>query len=187
MVTKEKAKIKEVKEVKEGKNPMKEIFIESIVLHGSSADTQKLERMKKLLKIVSGQEPKQTLAIKRIPAFKIRPGLHIGWKVTIRKDTHALLKNLLQGAKDIKKKQFNNGFFSFGIKEYIEVPNIPYQRDIGITGFDVAVTLKRRGWRIKSRKIKKTKLNRTHQISKEETLDFFQKNFTIPFEEKARL
>ncbi len=175
------------KEKSEKSNPMRDIFIDSIVLHGSSADTQRLERMKKLLKIVSSQEPKQTLAIKRIPAFKIRPGLHIGWKVTIRKNTHAMLKNLLLGAKDIKKKQFNQGFFSFGIKEYIEVPNIPYQRDIGIMGFDVAVTLKRRGWRIKERKIKKNRINKAHQISKEETLDFFQKNFTIPFEEKARL
>ncbi len=169
-------------------NPMKDIFIDSIVLHGSSADTQRLERLKKLLKIISNQEPKQTLAIKRIPAFKIRPGLHIGYKVTIRKNTHALLKNLLLGTKDIKKKQFNAGFFSFGIKEYIEVPNIPYQRDIGIMGFDVAVTLKRKGgWRVKSRKIKKNKIDKSHQISKEETLEFFQKNFTIPFEEKARL
>lgn len=180
-------KTKEIKEKSGQDNPMKEIFIDSIVLHGSSADTQKLERMKKLLKLVSGQEPKETLAIKRIPAFKIRPGLHIGWKVTIKKNTHAILKNLLQGAKDIKKKQINNGFFSFGIKEYIEVPNIPYQRDIGIMGFDVAVTLKRRGWRIQSRKLKKTNISKSHRITKEETLEFFQKNFTIPFEEKTRL
>lgn len=155
-------------------------MIDSIVLHGSSADAPKLERIRKLLKLVSGQEPTQTLAVKRIPAFKIRPGLHIGYKVTIKnKKTKDLLKNLLLGAKEIKKKQFNPGFFSFGIKEYIEIPNISYQRDIGIMGFDVAVTLKRRGWRIKNKKLKKSAIGKSHRITKEETIEFFQKNFDI--------
>jgi large subunit ribosomal protein L5 len=161
-------------------NKMRDIIIESIVLHGSSADPQKLEKLKKLLKLISGQEPTQTLAVKRIPAFKIRPGLHIGYKVTIRKKkAPELLKNLLLGTREIKKKQFNPGFFSFGIKEYIEIPSISYQRDIGIIGFDVAVTLKRKGWRVKERKIKKSHIGKSHMISKEETIKFFTENFKI--------
>lgn len=165
-------------------NKMREIMIDSVVLHASSADTQKLERIKKLLKFISGQEPTQTLARKRIPAFKIRPGLNIGYKVTIRKKTHELLKNLMQGTHSIKKKQFNPGFFSFGIKEYIEIPNIAYQRDIGIMGFDVAVALKRRGFRIRDKKLKKAKIGHEHRITKEETINFFIENFKLNIEEK---
>ena len=38
-----------------------------------------------------------------------------------------------------------NGNFSFGIPEYIEIPGVEYDPDIGIMGFDVSVTLTRPG------------------------------------------
>jgi large subunit ribosomal protein L5 len=164
-------------------NEMREIFLDTVTLHCSSADPVKLEKIKKLLKLIINQEPKQTLAKKRIPAFKIRPGLHIGYKVTIRKKkAYELLKNLFTGISTIGKKQFNAGFLSFGIKEYIEISSIPYQRDIGIMGFDVVATLKRRGFRIKERKIKRAKIGKKHAISKEETMKFFIENFKINVE-----
>jgi len=165
-------------------NSMKEIIIDAVVLHGSSADTQKLERIRKLLKLVSKQEPTQTLAKKRIPAFKIRPGLHIGYKVTIKKNINELLQNLFIAAHSVKKKQFNTGFLSFGVKEYIEIPGLTYQRDIGIMGFDVTANLKRKGFRVKLRKLKKSEVGKKHQISKEETLNFFKDNFKLNIEEK---
>jgi len=165
-------------------NSMREIMIDSVVLHGSSADTQKLERIRKLLKLVSKQEPTQTLAKKRIPAFKIRPGLHIGYKVTIKKNINELLQNLFIAAHSVKKKQFNTGFLSFGVKEYIEIPGLTYQRDIGIMGFDVTANLKRKGFRVKLRKLKKSEVGKKHQISKEETLNFFKDNFKLNIEEK---
>lgn len=165
-------------------NKMREIMIDSLVLHGSSAEPQKLERLRKLLKLISNQEPTQTLARKRIPAFKIRPGLHIGYKVTIKKNVKELIQNLFIGAHFVKKKQFNNGFLSFGVKEYIEIPGLTYQRDIGIMGFDATVNLKRRGFRIKNRKLKKNQIGKKHLISKEETMNFFKDNFKITIEEK---
>lgn len=163
---------------------MKEISIGSLVLHGSSADPQKLERLRKLLKLVSKQEPTQTLARKRIPAFKIRPGLHIGYKVTIKKNINELLQNLFIAAHTFKKKQFNSGFLSFGVKEYIEIPGLTYQRDIGIMGFDATVNLKRKGFRVKLRKLKKSEVGKKHKITKEETLKFFTDNFKLNIEEK---
>ncbi len=173
-----------VKTKENQENKMRDIEIDSIVLHGSSADTQKLERLKKLLKLVSKQEPTQTLAKKRIPAFKIRPGLHIGYKVTIKKNIKELLQNLFIGAHSVKKKQFNAGFLSFGIKEYIEIPGLTYQREIGIIGFDVTVNLKRKGFRIKLRKLKKSEVGKKHLITKEETFNFFKDNFKLNIEEK---
>lgn len=164
-------------------NKMLEIRLDSVTLHCSSADAVKLEKIKKLLKLISNQEPKQTLAKKRIPTFKIRPGLHIGYKVTIRKKkAEDLLKNLFTGIAQLNKKQFNEGFLSFGIKEYIEIPSIPYQRELGIMGFDVVAVLKRKGFRVKERKIKKTHVAKKHKITKEETLNFFKENFKINVE-----
>ena len=88
-------------------NSMREIMIDSVVLHGSSADTQKLERIRKLLKLVSKQEPTQTLAKKRIPAFKLRPKLPIGYKVTLRKEDAAkILQIALSGITELKESCF---------------------------------------------------------------------------------
>jgi large subunit ribosomal protein L5 len=162
------------------KNPMRDIIIDSLILHCCSAETARLEKYGKLLKLITNQEPAKALAVKRIPAFKIRPGLHIGYKVTVKGERAAtLLKEILVGVPKIKRKQFNPGFLSFGVKEYIEIPTIPYQRDIGITGFEVLINLKRKGFRVKNKKIGKGKIGRNHLITKEETIDFFEKNFKM--------
>lgn len=161
---------------------MKEITIDSITLHCSTADPAKLERCIKLLKLITKAKPVKTLAKKRIPAFKIRPGLPIGCKVTIRKNTIELLNILLTGISELKEKQFNPGFLSFGVKEYIEIASIPYQREIGIIGFDVVVKLKRPGFRITQRKKARTKIGKPHIITRAETIEFFKQNFTLNLE-----
>ena len=147
---------------------MKEITIDSITLHCSTADPAKLERCIKLLKLITKAKPVKTLAKKRIPAFKIRPGLP--------------LNILLTGISELKEKQFNPGFLSFGVKEYIEIASIPYQREIGIIGFDVVVKLKRPGFRITQRKKARTKIGKPHIITRAETIEFFKQNFTLNLE-----
>ncbi|MEM4152935.1 MAG: 50S ribosomal protein L5 [Candidatus Pacearchaeota archaeon] len=161
-------------------NKMREIELDAVTLHCSTADQVKLEKAMKLLKLISGAKPVKTLAKKRIPAWKIKPGLPIGCKVTIRKKkAYELLRTLFTGVANLKRKQFNPGFLSFGIKEYIEIPSIPYQRDIGILGFDVIATLKRKGFRVSRRRRAKAKIPLRHKITKEETINFFKNNFNI--------
>ena len=167
---------------KSNKEKMRKISIDSMTLHCSTADPAQLERSIKLLKLITKAKPVKTLAKKRIPAFKIRPGLEIGCKVTIRKNTTELLKLLFTGISELKEKQFNPGFLSFAVKEYIEISDIPYQRDIGIMGFDVVVKLKRPGLRVMQRKRVKSKIGASHKITKNETLEFFKKNFDINIE-----
>lgn len=166
--------------VEKNQNKMREIEMDLLILHCSSAEPVKLEKYGKLLKLITNQEPTKTLAVKRIPAFKIRPGLHIGYKVTVKKEKAVkLLKEILVGIPKIKRKQFNPGFLSFGVKEYIEIPTIPYQRDIGITGFEVLATLKRKGFRVKNKKLRRGKIGKNHLISKDETIKFFENNFKM--------
>ena len=76
----------EQKNNKKIQNLMREIKIDSVTLHCSTADPQKLERSFKLLKVITGKTPVKTITRKRIPTFKIRPGLEIGCKVTLRKE-----------------------------------------------------------------------------------------------------
>ncbi len=161
-------------------NSMRDIYLEKVVLHGSTADQPKLEKYFKLLKILSGKQPVKTMATERIPVFKVRPGLPIGCRVTLRKEEASnILKTVLTGLTELEESCFGNGYLNFGIKEYIEIPTIQFQRDIGILGFDVSAVLKRRGFKIKDRKRAKGKIGKKHRISREETVEFFKKNFNV--------
>jgi large subunit ribosomal protein L5 len=74
------------------------------------------------------------------------------------------------------------GNINFGIKDYIDLPNIRYQHAIGMMGFDVAVTLERAGYRIKRRRIQKRKIPKGHRINKEEVGSWLKEKFGVQVE-----
>lgn len=165
----------------ENQNKMKEIKIEKIVL-GIGGISEELERGVKLLEYLTKRKPSRRCSKKRIPAFGVRPGLETGAIVTIRKDIDNILKKFLTTIENkLRKKQINQNGFSFGIKEYIEIPGLEYQREIGIRGFDVTVVFKRAGHRVKLRKIKQGKIPKRQAISKEEIIKFMEEKFGTKF------
>lgn len=163
------------------KNPMRKIKIEKIVL-SVSATADELEKGVKLLKFLTERNPAKMQSKKRIPAFGVRPGLEVGAVVTIRKNINEFLKKMLSTLDNtLKRKQISENSFSFGVKEYIEIPGVEYKRDIGIRGFDVTVTFKRAGHRVKLRKMKKSSVPKRQNISKEEIIKFMEENFSTKF------
>ena len=162
-------------------NSTRKIKIEKIAVSvGGIGD--ELEKGFKLLKILTKRKPAKMKSKKRIPSLSVRPGLEIGAVVTIRKDMKEFLKRMLVTINNVlKKKQISENNFSFGIKEYIEIPGMEYQRDIGIKGFDVTVVFKRMGRRVKLRKIKKSKIPKRQIISKEEIIKFMEDEFQTRF------
>jgi len=141
-----------------------------------------LERGYKLLEILTNKKPTKTKSRKRIPALGVRPGLEIGCVVTLRKNYKDLLKNFLVSIDNtLKKKQVSENNFSFGIKEYIEIPGVEYDRSIGIMGFDVTIVFKRSGRRVKLRKVKRGKVPKRQVITKEEIIKFMEDNFQTQF------
>ncbi|MEK6913978.1 MAG: 50S ribosomal protein L5 [Nanoarchaeota archaeon] len=162
-------------------NPTRKIRIEKIVVSvGGTAE--QLEKGFKLLKLLTGRNPAKMKSHKRIPAFGVRPKLEVGAVVTVRKDTEAVLKRMLTAIENrLRKKQMSVNNFSFGIKEYIEIPGMDYQRDIGIMGLDVTVVFKRAGRRVGLRKIKAGKISPRQKISKEEIIKFMEDNFQTEF------
>ena len=165
----------------EKSNPMQEIKIEKVVLNiGGTADY--LERGIKLLKLLTGKKPAKMRSKKRIPTWSVRPGLEVGAVVTLRKGFEDLLKKLLVTVdNNLRKKQVSENNFSFGIKEYIEIPGVEYQRDIGIMGFDVTIVFKRTGRRVRLKKAKKGKIPARQKISKEEIIKFMEGKFKTNF------
>ena len=136
----------------------------------------------KLLKMISKSNHCKMKSKRRIPNWNVRPGLEVGVVVTIREGTNEFLKRLLVAINNkLKRKQINENGFSFGIKEYIEIPGLDYQRDIGIMGFDVTIVFKRTGRRVALRKIKKGKVSKRQIITKEEIIKFMEDNFQTTF------
>lgn len=165
-------------------NLMKQIQIEKITLNvGAGKDPKKLEKGVMLLKHLTGIEPVKTVTQKRIPTWGLRPGLPIGCKLTIR--NQEVIKDLLTRflkAKNntLKESQLDdNGNVSFGIHEYIDIPGVTYNPEVGIMGFEVCVTLKRPGFRVKVRKIQKRKIKKSHRISKQDAITFMNEKFQI--------
>ena len=162
-------------------NPMREIRVEKVTLNmGCGSDQDKLKRAVKLLNMVSGQKPIITKTHKRTK-FGMAQKKPIGAKVTLRKDrAEKFLKDVFSVVdKELKEGQINDGNFSIGIKEYIDLPNVKYDPDIGVIGLDVSVTLERPGFRIKRRRIKKSRIGKKHLITKDETIQWLKKNFGV--------
>ena len=162
-------------------NPMREIRIEKVALSvGGTGD--ELEKGVKLLNVLSGKKPAKMQSKKRIPNWKVRPKLEVGAVVTLRKGMDEILKKMLSTIDNrLRRKQMSENSFSFGVKEYIEIPGIEYQRDIGIMGFDVTVVFKRAGRRVALRKIKRGRIPRRQIISREEIIKFMEERFNTTF------
>jgi len=163
-------------------NKMKAIRIEKITLNiGSGTDAEGAEKAAILLGKISGAKVVKTITTKRIATWKVRPGLLVGAMVTLRgKKAEEVLKALLHAVSfKIKKKSFTQNGFSFGVKEYIEIPGVKYDPKIGIIGLEVAISLKRPGFRVKRRKIKPAKMHFKHEISPEEGWNWAQKALGI--------
>ena len=160
-------------------NKMRDIEIEKIVLNcGGIGD--KLEKSVKLLEMVTKRKVQKLKSTRRIPAFAISPGKESGCKVTIRDKEQ--IKNLLKRffavlENEISGKKITENHFSFGISEYIEVPGLEYNRDVGILGFEVDVVFKRKGKRVKIKKRKRGKYPKKQNVTKQEIIDFLNKNF----------
>jgi len=159
----------------------RKIKIEKVVLSvGATGDL--LERGFKLLKMLSGKQPVKTKSKKRIPSLGVRPGLEIGTMVTLREKPEEILKKMLLAIDNtLKRKQISENNFSFGIKEYLEIPGVEYNREIGIMGLDVTVVFRRIGKRVKLKKIKRGKLPKRQMINKEEIIKFMEEKFQTNF------
>ena len=167
-------------------NLMREIRIEKVVLNiGCGGDLQKIERAEKLLKKITGREKVLITKSRKRSTFGIAKGKPIGVKVTLRKkDAEEFLKRAFSAIDNRLKASFfdEEGNFSFGIKEYIDLPGIKYDPSIGMLGLDVCVTLERPGFRIKRRKIQRRKIPKEHRISKKEAMEWVKKKFGVEIE-----
>jgi large subunit ribosomal protein L5 len=131
-------------------NPMQVPKLEKIVINmgvgEATGDQKKLDAAVDELTAISGQKPVKTVAKKAIAGFKIRKGLPIGCKVTLRKARmYEFLDRLVTIAmprvrdfRGIAGKGFDGrGNFAMGVKEQIIFPEINYDRVESVRGMDI--------------------------------------------------
>ena len=111
-------------------------------------DSKKIQIAVDDLAAIAGQKPVVTTAKKSVASFKLREGMKIGAKVTLRKDRmyefmDRLVNIALPRVRDFRglsKKSFDGrGNYAFGIKEHIVFPEINYDKVDKIRGFDVII------------------------------------------------
>jgi large subunit ribosomal protein L5 len=133
-------------------NVLKVPRIDKIVLNmgvgESTADSKKAQTAADDLALIAGQKPVVTRARKSIATFKVREGMPIGAKVTLRKQRmYEFLDRLVTVAlprvrdfRGLNPKSFDGrGNYALGIKEHIIFPEINYDKVDQIWGMDVVV------------------------------------------------
>ena len=111
-------------------------------------DSKKIDAAIKEITAISGQKPVITRAKKAIATFKLREGMPIGVKVTLRKShMYEFIDRLINVAlprvrdfRGLNGKSFDgNGNYSLGLKEQIVFPEIDYDNIDTIRGMDICV------------------------------------------------
>ena len=133
-------------------NPLQAPRIEKIVLNigaGEAAgDQKKIQSAVNDLTAIAGQKAVITRAKKAIATFKIRHGLPIGVKVTLRKERmYEFLDRLVTIAlprvrdfRGLNAKSFDgNGNYALGLKEHIIFVEIDYDKTENVWGMDIVI------------------------------------------------
>ena len=134
------------------KNPMQVPRLEKIVVNmgvGEAVqDSKKAEAAAADLTAITGQHPVITKAKRSIATFKLREGMPIGCKVTLRRERmYELLDRLITVAlprvrdfRGISGRSFDGrGNFALGLKEQLVFPEIDYDRVDATRGMDVVI------------------------------------------------
>jgi len=134
------------------KNAMEVPTLEKIVLNmgvgETVADGKKINSAVGDLTLIAGQKPVITKARNSIATFKLREGMNIGAKVTLRRQRmYEFLDRLITIAlprvrdfRGLNPKSFDGrGNFAMGIKEHIVFPEIEYDKVDQVWGMDIIV------------------------------------------------
>ena len=115
----------------------------------AAQDKKTIEKAVADLERLSGQKAIITRARKSVASFKIREGMPIGVKVTLRRERmYEFLDRLISVAlprvrdfRGLNRKSFDgNGNYSLGVKEQIIFPEIDFDKVDKIRGLDISIT-----------------------------------------------
>ncbi len=135
------------------KNRMQVPRLDKIVINmgvgEATQDKKKVDQAVSEMELIAGQKPVVTKAKKSIAQFKLREGMPIGCKVTLRKERmYEFLDRFITIAlprvrdfRGLNDKSFDGrGNYACGVKEQLIFPEISYDKVDQVRGMDVIVT-----------------------------------------------
>ena len=164
----------------------KELFspkIDKITINiGVGEAGERLKKAEKVLESLTGQKPIETLSKTTNKDWGIRDLMPIGCKVTLRgKKADEFLRQALS-TRENKMADYSfddEGNLSFGIPDHTLFKSQKYDPNIGIFGMDINITMKRHGYRVKSRRIARRRIPHKHRVERESTTQFFRDKFNV--------
>lgn len=133
-------------------NPLEVARVEKVVINmgvgDAIRDAKSLDAATAELAVVTGQRPVVTRAKKSVAAFKVRKGMAIGCKVTLRGDRmYEFLDRLLHVSlprvrdfRGVSDEGFDGrGNYTLGIKEQLVFPEVDYDKVEKIRGMDITI------------------------------------------------
>jgi large subunit ribosomal protein L5 len=134
------------------KNPLQAPRVDKIVINmgvgEAVADGKRIQAAVQDLTAIAGQKPIVTKARKAIANFKLREGMNIGCKVTLRRERmYEFLDRLVNIAlprvrdfRGVSAKSFDgHGNYAIGLKEQIVFPEIDYDKIDAVRGMDIVI------------------------------------------------
>ncbi|MGE4212961.1 MAG: 50S ribosomal protein L5 [Candidatus Methanomethylophilaceae archaeon] len=165
---------------------MKDIRVEKVVVNiGVGEAGERLVKAQKVLQMVTGQKPVQTMSKTINRDLGIRVGMPLGCKVTLRDET---ADTFLRKALSIREGRIHSysfdkeGNMSFGISDYTDFEGMKYDPEIGIFGMDVSVVLRRPGSRIERRRLLTKRIPKSQRVDRDEAIQYMMGTYNIEVE-----
>lgn len=162
---------------------MRDLHVEKVVVNiGVGEAGERLVKAEKVLEMVTGQKPVETISKTVNRDLGIRQGMPLGCKVTLRGDVAEdfVKKALIIREMRVPEYSFDKeGNMSFGISDYTDFEGMKYDPEIGIFGMDISVVLRRPGNRVTQRALLKRRIPKSHRVDRDEAIQFMKDKFEV--------
>ncbi|MBP5203115.1 MAG: 50S ribosomal protein L5 [Candidatus Methanomethylophilaceae archaeon] len=164
-------------------NAMRQLHVEKVVVNiGVGEAGERLVKAEKVLEMVTGHKPVETISKTVNRDLGIRVGMPLGCKVTLRgEDAEEFVKRALV-IREMRVPEYSfdkEGNMSFGISDYTDFDGMKYDPEIGIFGMDVNVVLRRSGNRITQRSLLRRRIPKHHRVDREEAIQLMKDKFEV--------
>ena len=164
-------------------NAMRQIRVDKVVVNiGVGEAGERLVKAEKVLEMVTGHKPVETISKTVNRDLGIRVGMPLGCKVTLRgEDAEDFVKRALV-IREMRVPEYSfdkEGNMSFGISDYTDFEGMKYDPEIGIFGMDISVVLRRVGNRITQRALLQRRIPKSHRVDREEAIQYMKDTFEV--------
>ena len=164
-------------------NAMRQLHVDKVVVNiGVGEAGERLVKAEKVLEMVTGHKPVETISRTVNRDLGIRIGMPLGCKVTLRgEDAEEFVRKALV-IREMRVPEYSfdkEGNMSFGISDYTDFEGMKYDPEIGIFGMDISVVLRRVGNRITQRALLQRRIPKSHRVDREEAIQYMKDTFEV--------